>query len=147
MSSSCAGAPRTAHGPRALVGTSTGTSGALVLRRGVPFLLALINAVLLPALTRLLVRRWLGRQRSMIADVGGAVAARLLLMARLITTVAIPVGAVLVLGEGCGEGWKSLWSACLSNTTVSYSAKTGCHTQGKPACDNYIPSLSGLTNA
>ena len=39
-----------------------GAVGVLALRRGVPFLLALINAVLLPALTRLLISRVLQRQ-------------------------------------------------------------------------------------
>ena len=69
-----------------------------------PFLLVLVNAVLLPALTRLLVRR--GWRRDALARDAAALTSRLLLLARLLTTVLIPVGAVLLLGSGCGERWR-----------------------------------------
>ena len=65
-----------------------------------PFLLAIINAVLLPELTRVLVYR--GWRRDMQARDAATLTSRLLL-ARLLTMIVIPVGAVLVLGEGCGE--------------------------------------------
>ena len=105
------------------------------LRRGVPFLLALINAVLLPALTRLLVRR--GWRRDALARDAAALTSRLLVVARLLTTLVIPVGAVLVLGSGCGERWRRLWSVCRGNGTfVSYDPKTGCT---GPGCNYYIP--------
>ena len=57
------------------------------LRRGVPFLLALINAVLLPALTRLLVRRsW---RRDAPARDAAALTSRLLVVARLLTSLVV----------------------------------------------------------
>ena len=63
---------------------------------------------------------------------------RLLVVARLLTTLVIPVGAVLVLGSGCGERWRRLWSVCRGNGTfVSYNDKTGCT---GPGCKYYIPN-------
>ena len=99
-------------------------------------MLALVNAVLLPALTRLLVRH--GWQRNMRGRAAAALNTRLLLMARLLTTIVIPVGAVLLLAEGCGGRWKSMWVACHGNNTfASYNETAGCTGRG---CQYYIAS-------
>eukprot|EP00937_MAST-01D_sp_MAST-1D-sp2_P003592 g3592.t1 len=118
-----------------------GRGGALALRGGVPFLLALVNAVVLPVLTRAVVGGCL--RRGAAGGRGDEVAARLLVLARLLTTIVIPVGAVLVLGEGCGEGWKLLWTPCHGNTSITYDTQTGCHPPRSAACDYYIPGRVG----
>ena len=116
------------------IGASTGQ----VLRRGVPLLLALINSVLLPTLTRSLVHR--GWQRSALARDGAVLTSRLLVLARLLTMLVLPAGAVLILSEGCGKRWRQLWSVCRDNNTfVEYNEKTGC---SGPGCNYYISAYT-----
>eukprot|EP00937_MAST-01D_sp_MAST-1D-sp2_P003855 g3855.t1 len=116
-----------------------GAVGALALRRGVPLLLALINAVLLPALTRLLVRRMRGLHRR--PALAAAVSARLLLLARVLMTIVIPVSAALLLSAECGGRWTALWSVCSggSATATRYNVTTGCHPANSSGCAFYIP--------
>ena len=112
-----------------------GKNSTLVLRRCVPFLLAVINSVFLPALTRTFVRR--SGERSSAEE--AALVSRLLIVARLLTMIVIPVGAVMWLGEGCGERWKSFWSVCRTNTTVDYNKVTGCYPPTSLGCRYYVP--------
>ena len=81
----------------------------------------------------------------LLSRVAAALSSRLLLLARLLTTIVIPVGAALVLGADCGGRWKALWDVCsgASNITVRYDKVTGCHPAGGAGCDYYVPG--GLT--
>ena len=118
-----------------------------------PFLLALVNSVLLPLLTRRLAWRIVRSQtvaamrvsRERAEALVSMLVTRLLLLARLVTMVVIPVGAVLVLAEGCGGRWKLLWFVCAAstNTTVSYSDELGCRPTQSIGCDYYVPSSGG----
>jgi hypothetical protein len=124
------------------LGISAGMATALL--ESLPFLLVAINTTLLPTLTRWVARVGLGFGNRM-GDAAPLVT-QLLLFGRLLTTVAVPVAAMLLLGQSCGERWKSMWLPCHGNSN-EFNVPLPVSERPLKGQDGYVPKTFVFTTA
>ena len=91
-----------------------GSTTLLIFQHAAAPALYSISAVCIPPLARWVVRKVTGESRP-------CTAARLMIFARLMVTLVVPFGMVLLLSQGCQARWLMLWSPCREEGTFDIS--------------------------
>lgn len=102
----------------------------------VPVMMNVMNAIVIPAVSKP-TARLMGARRSF-----GQRCAALVMLARFVTAIFIPVATTYYFGDGCLAHWRSLWAACDSN---AFDATVDISYTSSPALGIQTETLSLMT--
>ena len=106
----------------------------------VPILMSSVNTALLPAWTRFAFQK-------AGASLSPSLVAIMIACARLVTTIVIPVVAVVIFDDGCYQNWRNLWSTCQRRDDGAFDANLTVKASYEAKVANVAALLKKIANS